>query len=618
MNTATEGLLAALLAEDDPAAVRAVAGRLDGALAAMPRTARAAMAAAARAVDVCARARHGRPLARLTPQERERTVTALASRPGTAHLMDLVKVPVLLAAGTEYHARRATPAARPVAPADPPLDCTPSAQWPDRQGADAIVVGSGAGGAIAARTLDRAGLRVLVLEEGRHHPTAEFARRTPLDRFGALYRDGGASVMLGAPGVLLPTGRAVGGTTIVNSGTCYRTPDRVLARWRDAFGLPLADAPRFARQLDEVERTLSVGRQPADVLGANGRLTLLGAERLGWRADTLRRNAPGCRGSCECVVGCPTGAKQSVQLSVLPDACAHGARLVTSARVDRLLVERDRPGGPRVVGVAARRPDGTAFEILAPLVVVAAGALQSPLLLRRSGLGGHPMTGRNLAVHPATSVAGRFAEPVAGTPSVLQSAGVEELHERGILLEATAPPPGLSSFVLPGAGRALRSGLEGARHLATLGAMIADRPGGRVTGRERAVSWYRLDPRDGRRLLDAVRAMGELLLAAGAEEVFTGVPGAPSVRTTRELDAALETVTPRQLHLSAFHPTGTVALGADARRAPADPLGRLRGVRGVLIADGSALPSCPEVNPQVTIMALALAVSEAACGAEGG
>ncbi|MEV6564790.1 GMC family oxidoreductase [Streptomyces kronopolitis] len=618
MNTTTEGLLAALLAEDDPAAVRAVAGRLDGALAAMPGAARAALAAAARAVDVCARARHGRPLARLTPEERERTVTALVSRPATAHLMDLVKVPVLLAAGTEYHARRATPAPRPAAPADPPLDCTPAAEWPDRQGADAVVVGSGAGGAVAARTLARAGLRVLVLEEGRHHPTAEFARTTPLDRFGALYRDGGASVMLGAPGVLLPTGRAVGGTTIVNSGTCYRTPDRVLSRWRDSFGLPLADAAGFARRLDEVERTLSVARQPTDVLGANGHLALLGAERLGWRADALRRNAPGCRGSCECVVGCPTGAKQSVQLSVLPDACAHGARLITSARVDRLLVERDRPGGPRVAGVAARRPDGTAFEILAPLVVVAAGALQSPLLLRRSGLGGHPMTGRNLAVHPATSVAGRFAEPVAGTPSVLQSAGVEELHDRGILLEATAPPPGLSSFVLPGAGRALRSGLENAGHLATLGAMIADRPGGRVTGRERAVSWYRLDPRDGRRLLEAVRAMGELLLAAGAEEVFTGVPGAPAVRSPRELDAALETVTPRQLHLSAFHPTGTVALGADPRRAPADPLGRLRGVRGVLIADGSALPSCPEVNPQLTIMALALAVSEAACGAEGG
>lgn len=618
MNTATEGLLAALLAEDDPATVRAVARRLDAALAAMPRATRAAMAAAATAVDAAARARHGRPLARLTPDERERTVAGLVNRPGTAHLLDLVKIPVLLAAGTEFHARRTTPAARPAAPADPPLDCVPSAEWPDRQTADAVVVGSGAGGAVAARTLARAGLRVLVLEEGRHHSTAEFARRTPLDRFGELYRDGGASVMLGVPGVLLPTGRAVGGTTLVNSGTCYRTPDRVLARWRRDFGLPLADATEFGRQLDEAERTLSVARQPADVLGTNARLALLGAARLGWRADALRRNAPGCRGSCECVVGCPTGAKQSVQLSVLPDACAHGARIVTSARVQRLLVERDRPGGPRVAGVTARRPDGTTFEILAPLVVVAAGALQSPLLLRRSGLGGHPMTGRNLAVHPATSVAGRFTEPVAGHPSVLQSAGVEELHDQGILLEATAPPPGLSSFVLPGAGRALRAGLDRSGHLATLGAMIADRPGGRVTGRERAVSWYRLDPRDGRRLLRAVRAMGQLLLAAGAEEVFTGVPGAPAVRTTRELDAVLEPVTPRQLHLSAFHPTGTVALGADVRRAPADPLGRLRGVRGVVIADASALPSCPEVNPQLTIMALALAVSDAACWAAGG
>ncbi|WP_328540353.1 GMC family oxidoreductase [Streptomyces sp. NBC_00344] len=612
MNAATQGLVAALLAEDDAATVRAVTVRLDSALAAMPRAVRAAISAAAAAADTYARARTGRSLMLGTPAERERAVTALVARPAMAHLMDLVKTPVLLAAGTEYHARRGTQGARPVAPPDPPLDCVPSAQWPDRRTADAVVIGSGAGGAMAARTLARAGLRVLVLEEGRHHGTEEFARRTPLDRFGELYRDGGASVMLGAPSVLLPTGRAVGGTTIVNSGTCYRTPDRVLERWRRAFGLPLAEVTAFGERLDEVERTLTVARQPIDVLGTNGRLTLLGAERLGWRADALRRNAPGCRGSCECVVGCPTGAKQSVQLSVLPDACAHGARIITSARVRRLLVDRDRPGGPRAAGVAARRPDGSSFEILAPLVVVAAGALQSPLLLRRSGLGGHPMTGRNLAVHPATSVAGRFAEPVAGTPAVLQSAGVEQLHDRGILLEATAPPPGLSSFVLPGAGRALRTGLDRAGHLATIGAMIADRPRGRVLGRERAVPLYRLDPQDGQKLLHAIRAMGELLLAAGAEEVLTGVPGSPAVRSTAELDTVLAPVTPRQLHLSAFHPTGTVALGADPQRAPADRAGRLRGVRGVVIADGSALPSCPEVNPQLTIMAMALAVSEAA------
>jgi choline dehydrogenase-like flavoprotein len=260
--------------------------------------------------------------------------------------------------------------------------------------------------------------------------------------------------------------------------------------------------------------------------------------------------------------------------------------------------------------VLVARPDGSELEILAPLVVVAAGALQTPQLLRRSGLGGHPRTGRNLSVHPAISVAGRFSHPVSDGSGVLQSVGVEELHADGILIEATAAPPGMTSFVLPGVGRALRRELDTTEHLATLGAMVADRPSGRVLGRERTLLRYDLAPRDAGRLLRAQRAMGRLLFAAGAEEVLTGVPHAPRARTPEQLDSLLHKVTARQLHVSAFHPTGTAAAGSDPEHAPADPEGRLRGVRGVLIADGSALPSCPEVNPQLSIMAAALAITE--------
>ncbi|MFE6173738.1 GMC family oxidoreductase N-terminal domain-containing protein [Streptomyces sp. NPDC056464] len=600
-------LTAALLADDGTAEwTRAVPRRVETLLDAMPATARTAIRGATTAINVYALARTGRRLPALGAAEREHVMASLASHRALLPLLDAVKVPVLLAAGTERTLRHGPASAAP-APADPPLDCTPSRDWPTRSTADAVVVGSGAGGAMAARTLARAGMSVVIVEEGDHHTTASFGRRTPLDRFTDLYRDGGATIALGNPPLVLPVGRAVGGTTVVNSGTCYRTPDDVLARWRGRYGFAVAEG--FDTHLDEVERTLRVARQPLDVLGNNGLLALAGAKELGWAAAPLRRNAPGCKGSCQCVVGCPTGAKQSVQLSVLPEACAAGAAIVTGARVLRILTDRDRPGGPRAAGVLVGRPDGSELEILSPLVVVAAGALQTPQLLRRSGLGGHPRIGRNLSVHPAISVAGRFSTPVTGWEGVLQSVGVEELHADGILIEATSAPPGMSSFVLPGVGRELRREVDGTERLATLGAMIADRPSGRVLGRDRTLLRYDLAPRDARRLLRAQRAMGRLLFAAGAEEVLTGVPQHPRARTPDQLDALLDKVTVRQLHVSAFHPTGTAAAGADAERSPCDPEGRLRGVRGVLIADGSVLPSCPEVNPQLSIMAAALGVA---------
>ncbi|NJC73552.1 FAD-binding protein [Planosporangium thailandense] len=605
---------AAVLGVDD-ARARVVAARAVRLAGAFPRPVAAGLRAAAVTVNAAAYARTGTGLAALTPDRREAVCAAVTALPGGAQLLDALKTVLLLAASDtavaamprQARADRlparpdrlpARPDPLPARP-DPPLTCITAAEWPARTSADVVVVGSGAGGAVAAREFARAGARVVVVEEGRRFTVDEFRRLPPADRFVSLYRDGGATLALGRPPVLLPQGRGVGGTTLVNSGTCYRTPTRVLRRWRDAYGVPVADPAHFDRLLDEVEALLAVAPQPTDVLGRNGALALAGARRLGWRAAPLRRNAPGCAGSCQCAVGCPRNAKNGVHLNALPQACAAGAVIVTGARVRRLLVTGGRAAGVRF----------GEHEILAPLVVVAAGAVETPRLLRRSGLGGHPQLGRNLAVHPAVSVAGRFAEPVVSWSGVLQSVGIEELHDDGVLIEATAGPPGLVSFVPPGYGRTLRAQLDGADRLATLGAMVADVPGGRVGAR---TVRYRLAPTDADRLREAIVAMGRVLLAAGADEVLTGIEARPYARTADELAAAAASAAPADLHLAAFHPGGTARMGADPARAPVDPAGRLRGVHGVLVVDASALPTCPEVNPQLSIMALALAVSRAA------
>lgn len=598
--SAMTGAVATLLGIEDAADLARVTAGAETIAGSLPAPARLGLRTGAGTLDLLARLTTGHALDGLDASGRDAFCARVAARPSTARIAEMIKIPLLLAAGTELLPAPPPPGA-PARP-DAELDCTPSGGWPSCTTADAVVIGSGAGGAMAARALARRGMSVVVLEEGRRFTAREFRERPPLERFLDLYRDGGATVALGRPPVLLPEGRAVGGTTVVNSGTCYRTPERVLRRWADA-GAPVDG---FAERLDEVEATLRVARQPVGPLGRNGLLALAGAERLGWRAGPLRRNAPGCAGSAQCAVGCPHNAKYGVHLNALPQACEAGAQIVSEARAERILVERGT-----ATGVRARRPDGTFLEILAPRIVVAAGATQTPLLLRRSGLGGHPRLGRGMAVHPATNVAGRFAEPVVSWSGVMQSVGIEELRADGILIEATATPPGMNSFPLPGLGRGLRRELAEADRLAVLGAMIADAPSGRVHGaRHRALLRYDLAREDAARLRRALVAMGRVLFAAGAEEVLTGLARRPVVRDETELTRAAAMASPADLHLAAFHPTGTAKLGADEAGAPVDPSGRLRGVRGVHVADASVLPSCPEVNPQLTVMAMALTIAE--------
>jgi len=581
--------------------------RVERYLRQLPPSSRVAVRAGLASVAAASYLSTGRSLSRLDPDDRERVLARVAAlTPETGAAVEAVKAIVLLANGADTFAAellsraQQDDAARP----DATLNVTPASGSGSVVTAGAVIVGSGAGGAMVARTLARAGLDTVVLEEGRRWTVEEFRSTHPVDRYAGLYRGAGATIALGRPSVVLPIGRAVGGTTVVNSGTCYRPPLAVQRRWHNDFGLPLADPDRLAGHLDDVEHTLRVAPVPLDVMGRNGRLLLDAAAALGWRAAPIPRNAPGCGGCCQCAIGCPRNAKFGVHLNALPQACAAGARIIAQARAERVLHEHGR-----TVGVRARRPDGTALDVLADTVVVAAGATETPLLLRRSGLGAHPRLGRNLALHPATMLAGRFDDDVVAWHGVLQSAAVDELH--GVLIEATSTPPGMGSMVFPGYGAELLGWLDRAPQIATFGAMVADRGVGAVSSvRGETLVRYNIAREDVDRLMAAMEAMGRLLFAAGAVEVLTGLPGAMTVTSLPALHDALRRSNPRSLHLAAFHPTGTAAAGADEQRCPVDGTGQLRGVDGVWVADASILPSCPEVNPQVSIMAVAQAVAD--------
>lgn len=484
----------------------------------------------------------------------------------------------------------------------------------ERLEADVCVIGAGAGGAVMAAELAEGGAGVVVLEQGPHHDPDGFTAR-PLEMMARLYRDGGQTFTLGNPPILLPLGRGVGGTTLVNSGTCFRTPARVLERWRADHGLELdggALDPCFSR----VERALSVAEVTPELAGANAAVARRGAERLGWSHGYLKRNAKGCVGSGVCAFGCPTSAKQHTGITYIPRARAAGARILTGADVRRVVVKAGRVqgvqarlvsgasemvggrGGDEAGGGGPTALGGGLLEVRAPTVVVAAGTIHTPLLLARSGLGaGSGELGRNLVLHPATAAFALMDETVNMARGVPQSFYVDEFAREGIMLEGVAGPPAYAALSLPLTGERHRAAMAAYRRLAQLGLMVSDSSRGslRRLRARRPLIHYQLGREDVAKFRAGLARLRELFDAAGAREVYLPLPPGVTPERTRA----------RDLKLMAFHPLGTARADADPARGVLDPDLRVHGVEGVYVADGSVTPSSLGVNPQITIMALA-------------
>jgi len=467
--------------------------------------------------------------------------------------------------------------------------------------ADVCVIGAGAGGAVAAAELAEGGMNVVVLEQGHRHDPDHFTARPP-QMLARLYRDGGQTLTLGTPPIMLPLGSGLGGTTLVNSGTCFRTPPRVLERWQHEFGLDV-DEESLRPCFERVEQALSVSEVTPKLAGANAAVARRGAERLGWSHGYLRRNARGCVGSGVCAFGCPTSAKQHTGITYIPRAERAGARIVTGASVGRVLVQ-----GGRADGVQARMLSGASVEVKAPIVIVAAGTIHTPLLLARSGLGGRSgQLGRNLSLHPATAAFARMDEIVDMAKGVPQSFYVDEFAGEGIVFEGVAGPPAYAAMSLPLSGERHAQAMADYRHLAQFGLMVSDSSRGSVHSLAgQTVIRYDMDDADLQRFRTGLRRMRELLEAAGAREVYLPLP--PGIEP--------EHARLRDLKLMAFHPLGTARADARASHGVIDGDLQVHDTEGVYVADGSAVPSSLGVNPQMTIMALATRLAFTLMGEE--
>ena len=485
---------------------------------------------------------------------------------------------------------------------------------------DVVVVGSGAGGGTVAQALAPMvadGLRVALFEKGPRLRDDEFTGRE-IEMASSLYEDGGG--FLTADGTLtLALGSAYGGSTVVYTGTSLTAPERVIRGW-GVPGLDHADVvARSRRYADEN----NVHLLPDDEINDNNRLFVEGCRGAGYAAEQFPINVKGCLGSSLCNLGCPNAAKQGTNRVQLPRAEALGVEVVTRAEVlrveERALVVRvhDEPQGAK--GLPSEWAPGD-YRVRARIVVLAAGAVGTPALLLRSALPGLPSrVGEGFTCHPAHILVAEHAREITNDVGHPKSYYLDRAEDEGFILETCMYFPFTTAKNLVGFGEAHSRFMNAFRRLQMILVLACDHatPGNRVAiDRDgRAVVHYRFTPEVVRSLVRATRASARIFFAAGAVRVHAPSADPPCLEVS---DAARidERVSerhflPGRTSVSAAHPMGGCGMGRDAGDSVTDAWGRVHGLPWLRIADASLFPDSLEINPYLTIMALADRVAEA-------
>jgi choline dehydrogenase-like flavoprotein len=473
---------------------------------------------------------------------------------------------------------------------------------------DVVVVGSGAGGGVAAGELARAGKDVIVLDKGGYYAEPDFdgAEYSSVQK---MYE----STATADNGIVVLAGSGLGGGTTVNWAASFRTPPHVLEEWEREYLCPGLTGPEFQASLDAVSERLLVNLNESEP-GPESLALERGCTALGYHCGVVPRNVRGCGSPPRCGwcgYGCPYGAKLGTVKTYLQDAAECGARFVVNAECEKVLIEDGR-----AVGVVARVGEHS-LRVRARVVVIAAGTLHSPAILLRSGLA-NPNIGLNLRLHPTVCVYGQYAEPIepwTGVPISRYSDQFENLDGRhyGVKLEHPPAHPGFLGLALP-----WRSGVQHkdlmshARHLALFIVITRDRGAGRVTldqdGRSRLT--YRLSRDDARHLGRGLAESFRIHAAAGATEIGGPHSGIEPYRVGSDLEAYLRRMqalscAPNQLVLLAAHQMGTCRMGGLRSQSVLDPQGQSWDVRNLFVADASTFPTPSGVNPMLTVMAVA-------------
>jgi len=486
---------------------------------------------------------------------------------------------------------------------------------------EVCVVGSGAAGSVVAAELAASGHDVVVVEAGGIWSASEFDQHE-LTGMHQLFREGGLAGTRDLS-VSLLAGASIGGGTTVNWQSCFRTPDDVREEWADLSGCSFFTADSFSECLDAVWRRIGASTDESEI-NENNNAICRGAQSLGYRWSVISRNSLGCNtAQCgNCMFGCRIGGKQSAATTYLLDAIRSGARVVAPFMVTKLVESKGKVTG--VEGNYAdpqgeRRP----VRIVAPRVVLAAGGLETPAILFRSGLKSLHL-GQHLFVHPTVALMGFYQTPIESWKGPPQTAVCDEFSNisegYGYRIEAAPAHPGLLSVGIPWANaRDHRREMQRIKSVAPSIVLTRDSNPGRVRFDKSGQPYfeYRLGSEEKKLIKHGMATVARIHHAAGADRIITlhttrlvweRESGVPIEKFCREIASA--PTSPNRLPLFSAHQLGTCRMGSDRASAVCDEHGAVFGLSGAYVADASLFPASSGVNPMITIMALALKVAK--------
>ena len=576
-----------------------------------------------RTLDLHAISRTTRSFRQLSLRKRQKMVSKLHGNTLFRYLIDALAMPIKIAhfEREDFQKRVGIPALE-----SPPIKEQPPKWWKqvlrpndleDRTAlpCDVVVIGSGAGGAAVAASLAEQGMAVAIVEQGpflqRHHFHGQAQKRMQQS-----YIHGGIQPTLGNNILNIPTGRCVGGTTTINSGTCLRTPEKVLQQWQ-ARGIELS-LKTLNPYFDRVERELQVGSAQKDWLGAMGTRIPHGLGQFDpaikdLTQGPLTRNAPDCDGQGMCIFGCPSNAKRSAEVTWIPRALRAGATLFSEMKVVKMLQKNARTS---LIIAEGKDDEGkTRSLFLQPkVVIVAAGSLASPLMLRDAGI--HlPRLGRGLSIHPALGVYGLYNQSL-GEPwrTIPQGYG---FHANSISpdlrFEGIYVTPGMLAAALDLSCESLTRWMDAWARIGQFGFMVRDENTGSVS-RDRfgeTLIRYSLSKRSISLLAKGSGILSEVMIRSGATEVMTNILHVGAIRSVHDAQKLAQAkLKARDVRAMGFHPLGTCAMGANAKSGVVNSDHLVFGSENLYVVDGSTVPSSLGVNPQVTIMAMALRAAD--------